>query len=66
MQAGGICNGYIWKRTASKELAADKGYDSPLLRRCLRSRGIKPCIPKRQGQRLGRAEKSTLSVWLHF
>jgi transposase len=38
-------------RTRPKELVADKGYDSHLLRRRLRSRGIKPCIPERRGKK---------------
>jgi hypothetical protein len=43
-------------RTRPKELVTDKGYNSRPLRRRLRSRGIKPCIPERRGKRprLGR------------
>lgn len=35
-------------RSRPRELVADKGYDSEALRRRLRARGIKPCIPWRK------------------
>jgi hypothetical protein len=38
-------------RTRPRELVADKGYDSRLLRSRLSRRGIKPCIPERQGKK---------------
>jgi transposase len=40
---------------------ADKGYDSGPLRRRLRRRGIKPCIPERRGKRPVPGRKADLS-----
>jgi transposase len=48
-------------RTRAKEVVADKGYDSHPLRRRLRSRGIKPCIPQRRGQKLRPGRKADLA-----
>lgn len=35
-------------RTRPRQVVADKGYDSEALRRRLRERGIRPCIPRRR------------------
>jgi transposase len=48
-------------RTRPKEVVADKGYDSGPLRRRVRRRGIKPCIPERQGKRPVPGRKADLS-----
>ncbi len=48
-------------RTRPKELVADRGYDSEALRRRLRARGIKPCIPRRRNARPRRGRKPDLS-----
>lgn len=48
-------------RTRPKEVVADKGYDSGPLRRRLRRRGIKPCIPERRGKRPVPGRKADLS-----
>jgi transposase len=48
-------------RTRPKEVVADKGYDSGPLRRRLRRRGIKPCIPERRGKKLLPGRKADLS-----
>jgi transposase len=48
-------------RTRPKEVVADKGYDSGPLRRHLRRRGIKPCIPERRGKRPVPGRKAELS-----
>jgi transposase len=47
--------------TRPNEVVADKGYDSGPLRRRLRRRGIKPCIPERRGKRLVPGRKADLS-----
>jgi hypothetical protein len=49
-------------RTRPKEVVADKGYDSGPLRRRLRRRGIKPCIPERRGKRPVPGGKPTCPV----
>jgi transposase len=48
-------------RPRPKEVVADKGYDSGPLRRRLRRRGIKPCIPERRGKKLLPGRKADLS-----
>jgi transposase len=48
-------------RTRPKELVADKGYDSHSLRRHLRRRGIKPCIPERRGKKPRPGQKVNLA-----
>jgi len=48
-------------RTRPKELVADPGYDSEALRRRLRARGIKPCIPRRRNARSRCGRKPALS-----
>jgi transposase len=52
-------------RTRPKEVVADKGYDSGPLRRRLRRRGIKPCIPERRGKRPVPGRKADLSGYRH-
>jgi transposase len=47
--------------TRPNEVVADKGYDSGPLRRRLRRRGIKPCIPERRGKRPVPGRKADLS-----
>jgi transposase len=47
-------------RTRPKELVAAKGYDSGLRRR-LRRRGIKPCIPEHRGKRPRPGRKADLA-----
>jgi len=44
-----------------KELVAGLGYDSEALRRRLRARGIKPCIPRRRDARPRRGRRPGLS-----
>ena len=51
------------KRPAS--LVADKGYDSQPLRRRLRRRGIRPCIPERKGKRPRAGRKPDESDYRH-
>jgi IS5 family transposase len=46
-------------RTRPKELVADRGYDSEALRRRLRARGIKPCMPRRRNARPRRGGSRT-------
>ena len=48
-------------RTRPREVVADRGYDSEALRRGLRGRGIKPCIPRRRNARPRRGRKPDLS-----
>lgn len=48
-------------RTRPKEVVADKGCDSDGLRRSLRQRGIKPCIPYRRGRESKPGRKPDLS-----
>lgn len=38
-------------RTRAHQVVADRGYDSQGLRMRLRRRGIRPCIPERQGKK---------------
>jgi transposase len=52
-------------RTRPKEVVADKGYDSGSLRRRLRRRGIKPCIPERRGKKPVPGRKADLSGYRH-
>jgi transposase len=52
-------------RTRPKEVVADKGYDSGPLRRRLRRRGIKPCIPERRGKKPVPGWKVDLSGYRH-
>jgi transposase len=52
-------------RTRPKEVVADKGYDSGPLRRRLRRRGIKPCIPERRGKKPVPGRKADLSGYCH-
>jgi transposase len=52
-------------RTCPKEVVADKGYDSGPLRRHLRRRGIKPCIPERRGKKPVPGRKADLSGYRH-
>jgi transposase len=47
--------------TRPNEVVADKGYDSGPLRRRLRRRGIKPCIPERRGKGPVPGRKADLS-----
>ena len=46
-------------------LVADKGYDSESLRRRLRTRGIRPCIPRRRNARPRRGPKPDLTAYRH-
>ena len=46
-------------------LVADKGYDSESLRRRLRSRGIRPCIPRRRNARPRKGPKPDLTPYRH-
>jgi transposase len=48
-------------RTQSREVVADKGYDSDSRRRRMRQRGIKPCIPFRRGRKPRPGRKPDLS-----
>lgn len=48
-------------RTRPGEVVADRGYDSDVVRRALRARGIKPCIPRRRNARPRPGRKPDLS-----
>jgi transposase len=48
-------------KTRSKELVADKGYDSQAFREWLRCRGVRPCLPHRRGKRPRRGRKAELA-----
>ena len=62
-----IYHGYGRPKHCPKEIHADKGYDSRTLRTFLRSKGIKPIIPKRtwKGRRQpsGRKIPASTSRW---
>jgi transposase len=50
-------------RTRPREVVADKGYDSDSLRRSMRQRGIKPCIPFRRGRKPKPGSKPDLAAY---
>lgn len=52
-------------RKRPRSLVADKGYDSQAFRSRLRRRGIRPCIPRRRGQRPRRGPKPALAGYQH-
>jgi len=56
-----VAKGVGRPRTRPRELVADKGYDSDALRKRLRARGIRPCIPRRRNARPRPGRKANLS-----
>jgi transposase len=62
-----LYHGYGRPKHCPKEIHADKGYDSKALRTFLRSKGIKPNIPKRtwkaRKQPPGKKTSTSMSRW---
>ncbi len=62
-----VYNGYGRPKRCPREIHADKGYDSKILRAFLRNKGIRPVIPKRKWkarrQPSGRKISPSTSRW---